>query len=270
MKDTLIVISGGGFSQLENALGCLKAIEDSGRVELHSKVNTDYQGTSAGAIAAGMLAAPMTADSAITMIRNTPVDALITKKWFWPARMWFGDKAVYDRSGLESFMKNIYKDSEYANVTVTVTRQTSLTPEYMSASYQSILAGSSIEGIFPATSIGRVKYIDGGYTDNVPLKDWQLPEYRHTYVILCPDDPNKPRHQNTLLGRLLSGLDAKISQEIDEAELTYSDRSHYPRVTLLRPFPTTTSLLSWSDDYKLIGYSYKYAVARLQKEGLWK
>jgi hypothetical protein len=57
---------------------------------------------------------------------------------------------------------------------------------------------------------------------------------------------------------------------VNDAEDNYSDKEHYPAVTVLRPPPIRTSLLRWSDDNKLIGHAYNYAVAKLKKEGLWK
>lgn len=270
MKKTLIVISGGGFSQLENAIGCLKAIAESERVNLNDPYEVTYHGTSAGAIASGMMASGRSPDTAIHMIKKLDEKDLIVRKWFWPIRMWFGDHAIYDRTGLEQFMKNLFGDNEYRNVYVTMTRLSSMTREMVYGRYLTILASTSIQGVFPATTINGIKYIDGGYCDNVPVKDWQLPAFNYVYIILYPDDPDKSRHECTAIGKLLSGLDTKISQEVNEAYETYSDRTHYPNVTVLRPPPIKTSLLSWSDDNKLIDYAYTYSVEKLKSDGVWK
>jgi predicted acylesterase/phospholipase RssA len=270
MKDTLIVISGGGFCQIENALGCLKALEESGMVELHSAVNTVYSCASAGAICAGLMMKPMFPQAAIELIRTRPADSLITRKWFWFLRMWLKNGWIYDRTGLEKMLRSVYGDDEYCSCSTIVTKLNGMSRECMTGTYQSILASSSILGIFPPARIGNTLYIDGGYTDNVPLRDWQLPDYRHTYIILYPDDPDRARHQKTTVGKLLASFDTKLGQQVDEAEDNYGDEKHYPTVTVLRPPPTATSLLSWSDNYKLVDYAYSYATTVLQQKGLWK
>ena len=270
MKDALVVISGGGFCQLETALGCLKAVEEVTHTDLHNSSSCSYQATSAGAIAAGMMMMPALADQAIMIVRAAGETDLIHRKFLWPLRMWFGDHAIYDRDGLERFMKELFRDDEYSNMAATVTKLKGLTPEYPTGRYRTILASTSIEQIFPAVTINGAKYIDGGYTDNVPIHDWQLSNYRHAFIILYPDDPFKIRHRLSWIGSLLEGFSAKMDQEVDEAERTYSDRQHYPNVTVLRPSPTVTSLLSFSEDFKLINHAYRYAVDKLHQEGTWQ
>lgn len=265
MKKTLIVISGGGFSQLENAVGCLKALEDCG-IQIHGP-EVMYHGTSAGAIAAGLMQV-MTAAEAVKLIKATPSATLIAKKWFWPLRMWFGDCCAYSRTGLEAFLEKLFGTLHFDTVEAITTRLSDHKRIGWPGTKVTILASTSIQGIFPNTVIAGVRYIDGGYTDNVPLKDWQIAMYGHVYIILYPRDPDSNRHGKTAIGRVLAGLDTKLSQEVNEAELNYDDKPHYPTVTVLRPRPTTTSLLNWSAGNKLIAHAYKCAVDKLKQEGL--
>ena len=266
MKENLLIISGGGFSQLENAVGCLKALEDCG-IQIHG-ADVMYQATSAGAIAAGLMQV-MTAGEAVKLIKATPCESLISRKWFYPIRMWFGDCCAYDRAGLEAFMKELFGTLCFNNVEVITTRLSDYKRvARWPATYIGILASTSIQGIFPSTAISGVRYIDGGYTDNVPIKDWQIPFYKHVYIILDPQDPDSARHGKTAIGRVLTGLSTKISQEVNEAENTYDDRQYYPTVTVLRPRPATTSLLNWSAGNKLIAHAYRCTMDKLKQEGL--
>ena len=261
MKD-LVVISGGGFSQLETGLGCLKALEESG-LTVNSRQLVDYRGTSAGAICSALMSAGMTPGETIDMVRANPVDKLIYRSWYWPLRMLLGS-GIYDRSGLESMLRLHIPKEPLINVEVCMTQVPDMKNVKVQASYDTVLASSSIDGVFAPVLINGIKYIDGGYTDNVPYEPYMSSQYRYVFIVLYPGDPVAERHLETLIGRLLDGFSSKLSQEVNEAELVYDQPDKYPNIVVLRPPPTTTSLLAWSPKYELLTYAYAYAKKKLK------
>ena len=263
MKD-LIVISGGGFSQVETGLGCLKALEEKGLL-VNSQHAVDYKATSAGAKCSALMSSGMTPGEAITMIRTHPTDTLITRRWFWPVRLLFG-QSIYDRSGLEALLKKHIPEKPLINVDVSVTNAETMRNMRLPGAYDTTLASGSIDGIFdPVRLAANVLGIDGGYTDNVPYEPRMLDHYRYVFIILYPADPDPERHLQTLIGRLLEGFSTKISQVVIEAERVYDNPDCYPCITVLRPPPIETSLLSWSDDYSLVAWAYLYAKKKLER-----
>jgi predicted acylesterase/phospholipase RssA len=262
-QKTLIVISGGGFAQIESSLGCLRALSHAG-YDLGSPYIT-WRGTSAGGIVATVLALGNHINDVISAARKTKTEDLISKRWFWPVRMLLGG-CLYNRSGLENFIKNFVGNDTAENVRVMVTDLETKAKSEMPGNFKSCLATSSIYRIFAAAEIDGRQYIDGGYTDNVPLEPRMLAEYDKIFIILPPRDSESERHKSTLIGRVLQELDTKISQEVNEAESTFSDKKSYPNVTLLRPPPVRTSLLAWSAGFSLIGWAYHYAIEKLKSE----
>jgi len=262
-KRALIVQSGGGFSQAENSLGALRALAEIG-VPVNDANAVDYRCTSAGALTAGLMMGGLTPLKAIAVVRDNPTDTLVHRKFCWPIRMFFGDRCVYDRSGLEALMCKYIPLDDIPNLQVSVTRIRRMQNDIIPGNYRSILASSSIDRIFPRTRLDREWYMDGGYTDNVPLEPWRIEQYRSVFIVLYPEDPNDIRHQHTAIGKLLQGFNAKLSQEVGEAARIYNDPVHYPTVTVLRPSPYTCSLLSWSHDFRLLNHSYKNAIQVLK------
>lgn len=258
MKKTLIVISGGGFSQIESGAGILKAMAEKG-IELHNWSDVDYRGTSAGAILSAIMSRGVKPDDLIKIIKNNNTETLVNKRKYWYFKMFLGS-SIYEREGFEDLLKNmIMKDFTYSNVCVIATKvKTQSRKEYLGF-YKSVLASTAIDGIFEPVVIDKEKYIDGGYTDNVPFESWMMKNYEHVYILLYPKDPNPYRHRKTYIGRLLEGLSTKLSQEVNEAEEVYSKKEHYPTITVLRPKPIETSLLSWSKDFTLLEHAYNCA-----------
>lgn len=262
MKKLLIVLSGGGFTQIETALGCLCALKNRG-YDL-ADPDIDWRGTSAGGIVSTVLALGTPVETAIMRVQQTPTEELITKRWFWPIRFVNGGH-IYDRSGLDKFVKS-FVDKTANNVRVMLTRQDTMAKEEMSGNYLSCLATSAIIHIFESVKINGHIYVDGGYVDNVPIEPCLLNAYKKILIILPPRDAEANRHKSTIIGRVLQEVDTKISQEVNEAELIFMHKENYPNVTLLRPPATKTSLLSWSDGYGLISHAYHYAWKQLAKE----
>lgn len=263
MKKLLIVISGGGFAQIETALGCLCALKNRG-YDLASP-EIDWRGTSAGGIVSTVMALGTPVETAIMRVQQTSTEELISKRWLWLIRLLFGGH-IYDRSGLEKFIKSFVGDKTANNVQVMLTRQDTMAKEEMSGSYLTCLATSAIIHIFESVKINGHIYVDGGYVDNVPFEPYMLKLYEKILIILPPKDAESERHKSTVIGRLLQEVDTKISQEVNEAEHIFSQKNFYPNVTLLRPPPAKTSLLSWSDGYGLISHAYHYTWERLAKE----
>lgn len=263
MKKNLIVISGGGFSQVESGIGTLKAMKEFG-IEVNDNSLTSYRGTSAGAILSTIMSRGVTPDEMISIIKKNPTETLIEKRNWWWIKM-FAGKSIYEREGFEDLLKHMLtRDATFSNVEVKVTRVKTMKAVDFTGFFKSVLASSSIEGIFEPVTIGDEKYIDGGYTDNVPFESWMAKNFENIYIILYPRDPNEIRHKKTYIGRLLEGFSTKLSQEVNEAEEVYSKKQHYPNITVLRPNPIETSLLSWSKNFKLLEWAYENAKEKLK------
>lgn len=261
-KDLLIVMSGGGFPQIENCLGCLKAISEMYSIDLADS-RIQWRGTSAGGIVATLCSAGHDIDYLIRCVKLTKTDDLIQRRWWWPIRILNGGY-MYNREGLESFLGSFLYNTKqtYKNVVVKLTEAKTDTSVEMYGNYKTCLATSAIEGIFKLIKIGGIKYQDGGYTDNVPLDPIMISQYKKIIIILPPASPSIKDPSS--IDKLLLGFDAKISQEVNEAERIYSDSKLYPNITLIRPPAYKTDLLAWSDKFKLIDYAYNYTINKIK------
>lgn len=254
---SLIVIAGGGIAQIENAVGCLMAMERCG-FDLHSP-EYDWRGTSAGAIVASMIASgSWTAHRLAQYLNSISTVDLIYRRWWWPVR-WLAGGAMYNCDGARALIRQAIGERIVRNVIVVTTRARGMIRVEMPAHLDSVIASFAIDSIFPPVPFGPEVFLDGGYSDNVPLEPWRIPMYRHVYLILPPADPDDSRHAKTAIGRRLQGFSAKIGQETTEADRIY-DRQHYANLTKFRPSPINTSLLALSSYRELIGHAENHAM----------
>lgn len=254
---TLIVQSGGGFAQIENSIGCLRGLEKRG-IDLNDP-NIIWRGTSAGAITACLINAGFTARYLKLLIKQLPDSKLANRRWLWPVRM-FANIAIYERSGIEKMINEMVGDKVFDNVTCVVTRLKDYERFEMKGSAKSCYASSAINRIFDPVVIDGVKYIDGGYTDNVPMEPWLINQYDRIFIILYPDNTEEQKKSKTTIGTILKQLSLKISQEVNEAERIYGNRSNYPNIIVLRPKPVASSLLGWSDNYEVMQNAEEYTM----------
>lgn len=256
-KPILFVLAGGGFAQVESATGCLMALAEAG-IPVNGHQVADWRGTSAGAIVASVIAAGWTPARIASYLAERRTSDFVSRRWFWPVRVLAGGPA-YRRDGLASFLRDILPwESFYSHVTVIMTRRRGWRRIEGPASFDRVMASSAIDGIFGPWPVGDEPMVDGGYTDNVPLEPWQAAQYGQVYLILPPRDPDYDRHARTAVGRLLQGLDAKTSQETDEAERIYSNPYRYPNVLVLRPPPIRSSLLALSPERTVMLHAYHW------------
>lgn len=263
---TLIVASGGGFTQIENALGALSALDEVGYLDGGNQF-IDGRGTSAGAVILSCLAALKWDTKELTrLIRVSRAKGpVITRKWFWPFRMFFGDRCIYDRTAFKNLLKDILNNEEFFNIRVIATEYPEMKRVEMAGSYPSVLASTSIQRIFSKVEIDGNLYLDGGYTDNVPVLPWAIDYYKRVFIILPPKDPDEGKEESTFIGKLLSGFDTKLSQEVNEAERIYSHSEVYPNCLVIRPSPYKNNLLGWSDNLGLLEHAYKETLKLLVK-----
>lgn len=278
MIRNLIVIAGGGLAQVENAVGCLMALSEAG-VPVLDAAETEWRGTSAGAIVASVVASGWPPARIATYLSETRTEDFLSRRWFWPLRLLMGGPA-YWRDGTANFLYEVLGEHcAYPTVTVILTRAKGMRRVEAPATFDTVMASSAIDGVFGPWRVGDEPMIDGGYTDNVPLDPWHTVSRSHpgdplqttprrVWLILPPRDLNHDRHRRTTIGRLLHGLDVKTSQETDEAERVYSDRDRWPGVTVLRPPPIESSMLALSPERRVMLHAYGWTEARLRELSL--
>ena len=262
MKDILFIVSGGCITQVESALGVYQALGELGIIPAQTSGIT-ARGTSAGAAVNTCLAASRwNPANVIDKLKTFVADGnrLVSRKWFWMLRMFFGDRCIYNRRGLETLLRDIVGDRSFPCVTNIVTRWPEFTRLELAGSYESALASTSIQRIFPKTVIEGKQYVDGGYVDNVPIEPFMLSLYKHIVIILPPRDLGADKRPTTFIDKLYRGLDVKLGQEVTETEFIYSQRDKYPQCTVIRPTPFDNHPLCLSEDFALMKHAYQYTL----------
>ena len=262
----LIICGGGGCPQLENAIGCIKAIQ---RVR---NVKFDYAwGTSAGAIAASMLMSYENQDieKFEKLLRATPIS-----EWFyfcpWQAIKSIFGKSNYvaDNTGLKKALLEYVDGSSVVKVRVSVSEMCNgkfVKSELVDGRPSHVLASMSFQHIFPPVRINGVDYGDGGINDNIPLPSYlNIPKYEHIYLILAPSMPLLPNVSKwDFIDRLFNVLDNTMNREIAQIEQLRLDE--LPNVTILRPdkWVESASFLDWSTCFEQVDASYEFACKKL-------
>lgn len=262
MNAVLFVVSGGCITQVESALGVYKALDELGIIPAQ-KSKITARGTSAGAAVNTCLAALRWHPTELVTRLKDFVRAgnrLISRKWFWPLRMFFGEHCIYNRRGLEKLLRDIVGDKTFPEVTNIVTRWPEFTRLELAGSYDSALASTSIQRIFPKTEIEGKKYVDGGYVDNVPIEPFMLQLYKHIIIILPPKDIGAAKRPATFIDKVYRGLNVKLGQEVAETEFIYSQKDKYPQCTVIRPSPFDNHPLCLSKNFALLDHAYQYAM----------
>lgn len=247
-KPVLYVMSGGGARGIECHTGILMALETKGILP------DKYRGTSAGAIVSMFYASGYSANGIFRIIKENPFDTLVKRNWGW---FWWANLygTLYDRTALNELIRKKVGKREYNSVQVTVTRKDTQNTEYMYGSAETAIASSSIPVVFKPHQLGSHLYVDGGVKDNIPTPPARLREmYEHIYIMICNDDNNIERHYASHLGRGLKWLDSTMSREYSQV---VHDWSGYDNVTIIKPSPFESSLLNWSENFKLVTHAYE-------------
>jgi len=163
MKITLS-LSGGGLRGAAH-VGAIKFLEEQG-VEV-----TAVSGSSAGAIVGLFLAAGLKSDDMLDFLNS-----LKKKELFSWAR---GETGIFKMDKLEQKIKESVVATSYAElkipfytcVTNIATGESHYISEGNPIAYT--IASSSLTPLFRAKKIGKDSYIDGGFSDNLPVKPLQ-------------------------------------------------------------------------------------------------
>lgn len=260
---TLVLIAGGGCTQIENAIGCIKAIE-----QVDGSTIDECWGTSAGAIVAGM-----TMTKGIRgfedIIRNTPIT-----KWFtlcpWQLIKSLFGKSNYiaDNTGLKEALLKYCSDMDSSKVKVSISEMVDgkfVKSELVPGKPWTVLASMSFQHVFPPVKIDGKIYGDGGINDNIPLPRFvDIPKYKRIYLILAPVSPLMPSFKKwPLADRILNLIDNTMNRELAQIEQLHLDDLQH--VTVLKPekWVDSASFLNWSKNFEQIDASFEYAVETL-------
>ena len=252
-KTILTVLNGGGCRQIECATGVLQALDAAG-------VRIDrYTGSSAGAAVAALHASGMTGAELETMIRETPARELFRPCWIHQALSLFGVPVdhLFDASGMYRILLDCMDSAVRDRVRVAVTRRRDYASMMCDATPSTVMASAAIPEVFPSVEIRGEKYIDGGVKNMIPTpRISEIGGYEHIYILLCNDDVSGPAPR-TRIGRAIQAFYNTMDRETCQL---YEDGWHLlPNVTVIQPPPFPSSLLDWSEDYKLIEHARNYA-----------
>ena len=263
------IIAGGGAPQIENAIGCIKAIQ-----QIH-RTKFDYMmGTSAGAVVASML---MSFDQDIGKFEDTVIDTPM-RNWFQydyiaAIKTLFKGKFNYVArpTGLEKFIYNYLTEYASKRVMVTMSEMDNngkfKKAHMVHASTKSVIASMSFQNIFPPVEIDGKMYADGGVNDNIPLPKYlDMAKYEHIYLILAPATPLLPSVSALpLIDRLFSLADNTMNRELAQIEQLHLEEAR--NITVLKPekWVDSAGMLKWSTEFEQIDASYEYAKAELLK-----
>ena len=262
----LKIIQGGGFRQIENAIGILKAIEEIYPVDPEKEF---YWAASAGAPVAAMAASGYTAVQIEELVRNTKASDL--KKFDLghtiKKLLRIKQSYVFNNKGMYEFIKSHMTGRATKHVQVSLTRVKDFQSVMMPATPESVLASTSIPEVFPIVKIGDEYYYDGGIKNNCPTPDicsincMCCTQYRYVFFILCPfTTPNDKTYTEyeSLITRLYFLFNEVMDREI--AQIRENGWDRLLNCTVIQPpvYPES-SLLDWSPNYGLIDHAYNYA-----------
>lgn len=262
---TLLVISGGGCSHIENALGCLSAIVERG-------VHFDMAfGTSAGALVSAMfMSMHQDIDRLIRLIKETPFYDLVRICPIQAIKSIFSkSNYIADNTGLKEMLLSFISQEGIEKTRVSVSKMTNDgkfsgcemapgRPEY-------VLASMSFQSVFPPVRINGQLYADGGVNDNIPLpKYMDIPKYKHIYMLLSQSSHLMPSFKKwPFVDRLLSLIDNTMNREAAQIDQLHFEEA--PNITILKPdkYVESAKFLGWSTDFEQIDYSREYAKNKL-------
>ena len=261
MKPVLAVINGGGCRQIECATGILQALDAAGiRIDR-------YTGSSAGAAVAALHASGNDGETLELLIRVTPARELFRPCWMHQALSLFGVPVdhIFDASGMYRMLLENMTGAARSNVRVAVTRLRDYAAMMCDATPETVMASAAIPEVFPAVEIQGEKFVDGGVKNMIPTpKISEIGDYEHIYILLCNDDAPGPKPK-TRIGRGIEAFSRTMDRETCQL---YEEGWHeLPNVTVIQPPPFPSSLLDWSEDYKLIEHARNYAATCLRRPG---
>ena len=256
----LAVIAGGGCRQIEAATGMLQALEAAGiRIDR-------YNACSAGACVAALHASGLSGAGLEKLIRNTPVEQLFRPCIGHQLLALFGMRVdhLFDPAGMYGILRRSLTTEARRRVRVAVTRLPDYAPMMCDATAVTVMASAALPQVFEPVKIGPDHFVDGGVKNLVPTpRIGEIADYRHIYILLCNDDVTgaPPRGR---LGRALSAAFATMDREV--TQLYESGWHLLPNVTVIQPPPFPSSLLDWSDGYRLIAHAREYAAEIIRRE----
>ena len=263
-----LMIAGGGCPQLENAIGCIKAIKQVDNVDID-----EVWGVSAGAIAGSIF---MSMKQDILAFENLIVETPIYE-WFtlspWQAikSIWGKSNHIADNTGLKEALETYIDPETYDKVKVSISEMEDgrfKRTLVVDGRPSHVLASMSFQHVFPPVKINGKIYGDGGVNDNIPLPRYvDIPKYKHLYLILAPASPILPSVSKwKLLDRILRLVDDTMNRELAQVEQLHLEDLR--NVTVIKPekWVDSASFLDWSDGFEQITESFKLAAKILQEK----
>lgn len=258
-KKVLLCLSGGGFRMLECACGVFQALE---KADIRP---SNYLGASAGAISAGFHASGVSGLQMENIIRSKPASSLMSSK-LWPLFVPFMKaSSLYKRDGMEKLIRQIVMPLiTNTKVKVSVTEVSTKKSVMLNGYTESILASSAIPEVFEPVNINGIEYVDGGVKNNIPLpriieiNNWDL-----IIIVLCPPSTDNLPIDNWFKStRAKDWLEATMDREFNQVLETWQG---VPNTIIIQPPEPTfeTSLLDWSENFKLINYCREYTLGVL-------
>lgn len=270
-KPVLKIIQGGGFRQIENAVGILKAIEELYPIDKDSEY---YWAASAGSPVAALSASNYTAKDIEEIVRNTKakdlkqVDIWMSIKHLFRIQQGY----IYNNKGMYDFLKKYMTARAAERVQVSVTRLSDFKAIMLPATPETVLASTSIPELFPRVKIGDEYYYDGGIKNNCPapdictVSDGFCKDYNFVFFILCPFTTVGAYDDNqSMIARLIYLLNEVMDRELNQIYENGWNKL-YNCIIIQPPAYPESSLLDWSPDYGLIDFAYRYAKEKLQHD----
>ena len=263
-----LMIAGGGCPQLENAVGCIKAIKQIDNINID-----EVWGVSAGAVAGSIfMSMKQDIDEFEDLIIKTPITNWFTlSPWQAIKSLWGKSNHVADNTGLKQALDKYVDPSTYDKVKVSISEMEDgkfKRTLVVDGRPSHVLASMSFQHVFPPVKINGKIYGDGGVNDNIPLPRYvDIPKYKHLYLILAPSAPLLPSVPRwTFLDRVLRLMDDTMNRELAQVEQLHLEDLR--NVTVIKPekWEDSASFLGWSDEFIQISKSFDYATKVLTEK----
>ena len=272
-----LVGAGGGCRVAECLAGALKSFTE-------HNINIDYMWLTSGAAMTGPLyyLSDQFKKDMLSFLQAHPIDEVLIP--YYDIAILIAGKPVYDNDILLDIMEGQFKGRTLDNVIVTITDAVTRETLYLPADFQTVVSTSSIPKVFRDRTLirklmyrriqpqkdgepitARTEYIDkkrvisldGGIYNMIPVPEPEIIErLSHLYIVLpCEDTVSESIHTQSSLGQALSWIIETMERGTRTVVETWGN---HPKVTILKSKPCKSSLLNWSENFKLFQHYYKY------------
>jgi len=245
--------SGGGMPGMDIHCGAWLALEDAGIVA------TAHAGTSAGSIIGAFAASGMSAPHCAAILQGLTDRDVRDERFAWKLRVLWIDSYLRHKPIEALLAKHLPKSFEDLQLPLTVfvtDDRFGSSCWFGSGNYlrETVLASTSISGVFPSVRLPCGVFSDGGTTQHLPLPiGWQ--GYDEVYLMVASRPLEYRNRGKSMFSRLRWNIDLLMEDQVSDVVRTV--KAGGKRCVVIRPpLGGASGMLRF--DHGLISQSYQW------------